>query len=106
MHRGEIFLAKFPFGDMRRHEASARPFVNGNHRTSAGNSRGHISSVVPAQLLASDLLMDTAKPEFQAINPKVLSTLRLYKRLRFICQASSVFLESLMSTRLPSLHPN
>jgi mRNA interferase MazF len=39
----------------------------------------YISSVVPAQLLPSDLLVDPAKPEFRNTHLKVTSALRLHK---------------------------
>lgn len=39
----------------------------------------YISSVVPAQLLPSDLLIDSAKPEFRSTGLKIVSVLRLHK---------------------------
>jgi len=39
----------------------------------------YISSVIPSQLLPSDLLLDPAIPEFHSTNLKALSTLRLHK---------------------------
>ena len=39
----------------------------------------YISSVTPAQLLPSDLVIDPSKPEFRSTNLKTLSTLRLQK---------------------------
>ena len=39
----------------------------------------YISSVMPSQLLPSDLALDPAKPEFRSTNLKTLSTLRLHK---------------------------
>ena len=39
----------------------------------------YISSVVPGQLLPSDLVVDPAKPEFQETHLKVVSVVRLHK---------------------------
>jgi mRNA interferase MazF len=39
----------------------------------------YISSVIPSQLLPSDLVLDPARPEFRSTNLKILSTLRLHK---------------------------
>jgi mRNA interferase MazF len=39
----------------------------------------NISSVIPSQLLPSDLVLDPARPEFHSTNLKALSTLRLHK---------------------------
>ena len=39
----------------------------------------YISSVMPSQLLPSDLVLDPARPEFRSTNLKTLSTLRLHK---------------------------
>ena len=39
----------------------------------------YISSVVPAEPLPSDLIVDPATPEFQSTNLKVTSALRLHK---------------------------
>jgi mRNA interferase MazF len=39
----------------------------------------YISSVIPSQLLPSDLVLEPAKPEFRSTNLKALSTLRLHK---------------------------
>ena len=39
----------------------------------------YISSVVPAALMPSDLVLDPAKPEFRSTNLKTASVLRLHK---------------------------
>ena len=59
MRPGEIYLAQFPFGDVPG--MKLRP------------------SVIPRQLLPSDLVLDPASPEFRSTNLKTLSTLRLHK---------------------------
>ncbi len=39
----------------------------------------YISSVIPSQLLSSDLILDPALPQFRSTNLKVVSALRLHK---------------------------
>ena len=39
----------------------------------------YISSVMPTQLLPSDLVIDPSKPEFRSTHLKTISTLRLHK---------------------------
>lgn len=39
----------------------------------------YISSVIPIQLLSSDLLLDPSKPEFRSTHLKTNSALRLHK---------------------------
>jgi hypothetical protein len=39
----------------------------------------YISSVIPGQPLASDMLLDPRKPEFRSTNLKTMSALRLHK---------------------------
>ena len=59
MRPGEIYLAQFPFG----------PEV----------LVSYISSVMPSQVLPSDLVLDPARPEFRSTNLKTPSTLRPHK---------------------------
>jgi mRNA interferase MazF len=39
----------------------------------------YISSVIPAQPVPSDLILDPSKPEFRSTNLKTMSALRLHK---------------------------
>lgn len=39
----------------------------------------YISSVIPIQVLPSDVVLDPSKPEFRSTHLKTLSTLRLHK---------------------------
>ena len=55
MQPGEIYLARFPFGDV--------PGMK----------------LLPAQPLPSDLILDPTQPAFQTTNLKVPSALRLHK---------------------------
>lgn len=52
----------------------------------------YISSVVPAQLLQSDILIDPAKPEFQSTHLKALSVLRLHKLATIHCSSLARYL--------------
>ena len=79
MRPGEIYLAQFPFGDVPG--MKLRPVLL---LTSAVGPVpevlvSYISSVVPGQLLPSDLVLDPATPEFYPTNLKVRSVLRLHK---------------------------
>jgi mRNA interferase MazF len=79
MKRGDICLASFPFGD--RPEMKLRPVLL---LTDPIGSHGellvaYISSVVPATLLSTDLLLDPKAPEYRSTNLKVESVLRLHK---------------------------
>jgi len=57
----------------------------------------YISSVVPPAMLATDMLLDPSKPEFDSTNLKVVSALRLHKLATI--HASS------LAKRLGSLSP-
>lgn len=82
MEPGEIYLAQFPFGDMPG--MKLRPVLLLTRRL------GHIpevlvayvSSILPAQLMASDLLLDPTKREHSSTRLKTASVLRLHKLLR------------------------
>ena len=79
MQPGEIFLAKFPFGDVPG--MKLRPVLLLTE--TVGPVRevvvAYISSVVPAQILSSDLLIDPGKPEYTNTHLKTISVLRLHK---------------------------
>lgn len=79
MQPGDIYLARFPFGDVPG--MKLRPILL---LTSALGSIpevlvAYISSVVPAQPLPSDSFIDPFAPEFQATHLKVVSVVRLHK---------------------------
>lgn len=52
----------------------------------------YISSVVPSQLLKSDLLIDPAKPEFESTRLKTVSVLRLHKLATIHCSSLARYL--------------
>lgn len=77
--RGEIFLAMFPFGDVPG--MKLRPVLALTERVGQHPEVlvAYISSVVPAMMLASDILLDPNTSENQQTNLKVVSVLRLHK---------------------------
>ena len=87
MRSGEIHLANFPFEDVAG--MKLRPVL----LPTAGLGLvpevlvAYISSVIPAELLPSDLILDPAQPEFQACNLKVISALRLHKLATIHCSS-------------------
>jgi len=79
MQPGEIYLARFPFGDVPG--MKLRPVLL--LTTSIGPISevlvAYISSVIPAQTLPSDMILDPSKPEYLATHLKTISALRLHK---------------------------
>src|SRR5213593_1234521 len=78
MHAGEIYLAQFPFGDVPGMKLRPVLLLTGTIGPIPEVLVAYISSVVPAQPLPSDLLLDPAKPEFQNTHLKTVSALRLH----------------------------
>ncbi len=79
MRTGEIFLARFPFGDVPGMKLRPVLLLSGAVGSVPEVLVSYISSVAPSQLLPSDLILDPARPEFLSTNLKTLSTLRLHK---------------------------
>ena len=79
MQRGEIYLARFPFGDVPGMKLRPVLLLTGTVGSVPEVLVAYISSVLPAQPLSSDLILDPAQPEFQTTNLKVPSALRLHK---------------------------
>jgi mRNA interferase MazF len=79
MRPGEIYLAQFPFGDVPGMKLRPVLLLTGAIGPVPEVLVAYISSVVPAEPLPSDLLLDPAKPEFQTTHLKTLSALRLHK---------------------------
>jgi mRNA interferase MazF len=79
MQPGEIFLAQFPFGDVPGMKLRPVLLLTGPLGLVPEVVVAYISSVVPAQLLPSDLLLDPTKPAFQQTQLKVISVLRTHK---------------------------
>ena len=71
MQPGEIYLARFPFGDIPG--MKLRPVLLSAGRVGSLPEVvvAYISSVIPSQPLASDLVIDPALGEFQNTHLKV-----------------------------------
>src|ERR1700732_2765630 len=92
MRPGEIFLAQFPFGDVPG--MKLRPVLL---LTDAVGSVpevlvAYISSVIPSQLLPSDVLLDPSKAEFRSTHLKSPSALRLHKLATIHCMSLARYL--------------
>jgi mRNA interferase MazF len=79
MRPGEIFLARFPFGDVPGMKLRPVLLLTGLIGSVPEVLVAYISSVVPTHPLATDLLMDPSKPEFRSTRLKNMSALRLHK---------------------------
>lgn len=79
MRPGEIFLAQFPFGDVAGMKLRPVLLLTGPIGSIPEVLVAYISSVIPNQLLDSDVLIDPGKPEFYSTHLKIISVLRLHK---------------------------
>lgn len=79
MNPDEIYLANFPFGGSA--EMKLRPvlLLTGLVGSVPEVLVAYISSVIPAQLLASDVILDPATAEHASTNLKTKSVVRLHK---------------------------
>ena len=87
MRPGEIYLAKFPFGDAPGMKLRPVLALTGPLGPVPEIVVAYISSVIPAQLLPSDLILDPTVPEFHLTNLKTLSALRLHKLATIHCSS-------------------
>jgi len=92
MQPGEIYLAKFPFGDVPG--MKIRPVLLLTTEVGAVPEIlvAYISSVIPTRILPSDLILDPAVPEFRSTNLKVPSALRLHKLATLHCSSLARYL--------------
>jgi mRNA interferase MazF len=79
MRPGEIYLAQFPFGDVPGMKLRPVLLLTGPVGPVPEVLVAYISSIIPSQVLSSDLLLDPTQPAFRSTNLKVKSTLRLHK---------------------------
>src|SRR5712692_6836991 len=93
MRPGEIYLAQFPFGDVPGMKLRPVLLLTGPLGSIPEVLVAYISSVIPAQVLHSDIVLDQSKPEFRSTHLKTLSTLRMHKVAPSIPQASRNTLE-------------
>ena len=92
MQPGEIYLAKFPFGDVPG--MKIRPVLLLTTEVGAVPEIlvAYISSVIPTRILPSDLILDPAVSEFRSTNLKVPSALRLHKLATLYCSSLARYL--------------
>jgi mRNA interferase MazF len=89
MHPGDIYLARFPFGDVPGMKLRPVLLLTGATGSVPEILVAYISSVVPTQPLPSDILLDPNKPEYASTNLKVISALRLHKLATLHCSSLS-----------------
>jgi len=114
LQAGEIYSASFPFGD--RAEMKLRPvlLLTGPVGNGTETLVAYISSVVPATLPNSDILLDITETEYAFTGLKGTSLLRLHKlatihttslkrRLGIISGATSVAVREKLNSMLNQL---
>ena len=79
MAPGEIYLAKFPFGDIPGMKLRPVLLLTGPVGDRPEVLVAYISSVIPLNPLDSDILIHPNRIEFQETKLKVASALRLHK---------------------------
>ena len=95
MRPGEIYLANFPFGDAPGMKLRPVLLLTGAVGSIPEILVAYISSVLPAQTLPSDLLIDPTRTQFKSTNLKTISTLRLHKLATIHCSSLARYLGSL-----------
>src|SRR5438876_6134824 len=85
MAPGEIYLAKFPYGDAPGMKLRPVLLLTGPIGAIPEVLVAYISSVIPDQVLPSDLLLDPQLRQFSSTNLKVASALRLHKLATIHC---------------------
>ena len=97
MHPGEIYLAKFPFGDAPGMKIRPVLLLTGPVGAVPEIVVAYISSVIPVRLLPSDLVIDPSIPEYRLTNLKTSSALRLHKLATIHCSSLARYLGSVDS---------
>ncbi|MGD0127660.1 MAG: type II toxin-antitoxin system PemK/MazF family toxin [Terriglobia bacterium] len=92
MRPGEIYLAKFPFGDVPGMKLRPELLLTTPLGLVPEVLVAYISSVVPTQPLPSDLLLDPGEPGPQSTNLKTPSVLRLHKLATIHCSSLARYL--------------
>ena len=97
MRPGEIYLAKFPFGDAPGMKIRPVLLLTDPVGVIPEILVAYISSVIPPALLPSDLVLDPSTPEFYSTNLKSPSALRLHKLATIHCSSLARYLGTLDS---------
>lgn len=92
MRLGEIYLAKFPFGDAPGMKLRPVLLLTGPIGTVPEVLVAYISSVIPTGLLPSDFVFDPTVPGFRSTNLKTSSALRLHKLATIHCSSLARYL--------------
>jgi mRNA interferase MazF len=85
MQPGEIYLAKFPFGDVPGMKLRPVLLLTGAVGPMPEVLVAYITSVVPADPLPSDILIDHTAPRFRNTHLRVDSAVRLHKLATLHC---------------------
>ena len=99
MRPGEIYLARFPFGDLPGMKLRPVLLLTGSLGSVPEVLVAYISSVLPALPLPSDLIVDPSAPGFQDTHLKVISALRLHKLATIHCSSLARYLAALESAQ-------
>ena len=89
---GDIYLAQSPFGDAPGMKLRPVLLLTGALGLTPEVLVAYISSVIPTQLLPSDMLLDPRKTEFRSSHLKTLSVLRLHKLATIHCSSLARYL--------------
>jgi mRNA interferase MazF len=101
---GELYLANFPFGAGGGMKLRPVLSLTGLVGTVPEVLVAYISSVIPAPLLQSDVVLDPSNADYASTNLKTTSVLRLHK-LATIHQRSVVrFLGALSATSITDVN--
>jgi mRNA-degrading endonuclease toxin of MazEF toxin-antitoxin module len=92
MRHGEIYLAKFPFGDVPGMKLRPVLLLTTPLGLVPEVLVAYISSVVPTRPLPSDLLLDPGEPGLRSTNLKAPSVLRLHKLATIHCSSLARYL--------------
>ena len=79
MKRSEIYLARFPLGGTVGAKVRPALLLTGPVGPVPELLAAYISSIVPAPLLPTDLLLDPSVSEHESANLKAVSVIRLHK---------------------------
>lgn len=99
MRPGEIYLARFPFGDVPGMKLRPVLVLTGSLGSVPEVLVAYISSVLPVQPLPSDLIVDPSMPAFHGTHLKVISALRLHKLATIHCSSLARHLGALESSQ-------
>ncbi len=92
MRPGEIYLAKFPFGDAPGMKIRPVLLLIDPVGVVPEILVAYISSVIPPRLLPSDLILDPSIPEYRSTNLKTSPALRLHKLATIHCSSLARYL--------------